>query len=144
MRKKKRRTKRRYKNINPHLLIKVTIFLVLVALLQIIDRYTFDGAVPPNKIYLEVFLFFALFLFVAYRYLKEAKHKADGVYNKESRVILDVNGHEHDVTSGYSSLQPGEAKYLEITLPLVYHFGVNPIKHVIKNGKIVVRDGKLA
>ena len=26
---------------------------------------------------------------------------------------------------------------------LVYHFGVNPIKHVIKNGKIVVRDGKL-
>jgi len=27
---------------------------------------------------------------------------------------------------------------------LVYHFGVNPIKHVIKNGKVVVRDGKLA
>jgi imidazolonepropionase len=26
---------------------------------------------------------------------------------------------------------------------LVYHFGVNPIKHVIKNGKVVVRDGKL-
>jgi len=26
---------------------------------------------------------------------------------------------------------------------LVYHFGVNPIKHVIKNGKVVVRDGRL-
>jgi imidazolonepropionase len=28
-------------------------------------------------------------------------------------------------------------------LTLVYHFGINPIKHVIKNGKVVVRDGIL-
>jgi imidazolonepropionase len=28
-------------------------------------------------------------------------------------------------------------------LTLVYHFGINPIKHVIKNGKVVVRDGRL-
>jgi imidazolonepropionase len=28
-------------------------------------------------------------------------------------------------------------------LTLVYHFGINPIKHVIKNGKIVFRDGVL-
>jgi imidazolonepropionase len=26
---------------------------------------------------------------------------------------------------------------------LVYHLGVNPIKHVIKNGKLVVKDGKI-
>jgi imidazolonepropionase len=26
---------------------------------------------------------------------------------------------------------------------LVYHLGVNPVKHVIKNGKIVVEDGKI-
>ena len=26
---------------------------------------------------------------------------------------------------------------------LVYHLGVNPVKHVIKNGKIVVKDGKI-
>lgn len=26
---------------------------------------------------------------------------------------------------------------------LVYHLGVNPIKHVIKNGKVVVREGKV-
>ena len=26
---------------------------------------------------------------------------------------------------------------------LVYHFGVNPIKHVIKNGKMAVQDGKI-
>ncbi len=24
---------------------------------------------------------------------------------------------------------------------LVYHYGVNPIRHVVKNGKVVVRDG---
>ncbi|MFV2073438.1 MAG: amidohydrolase family protein, partial [Thermoanaerobaculales bacterium] len=24
---------------------------------------------------------------------------------------------------------------------LVYHFGVNPVRHVVKAGKIVVRDG---
>lgn len=28
-------------------------------------------------------------------------------------------------------------------LTLVYHFGINPIKHVIKNGKVVLRDGIL-
>jgi len=26
---------------------------------------------------------------------------------------------------------------------IVYHLGINPIKHVIKNGKLVVRDGKI-
>jgi len=26
---------------------------------------------------------------------------------------------------------------------IVYHLGINPIKHVIKNGKIVVKDGKI-
>ena len=26
---------------------------------------------------------------------------------------------------------------------LIYHLGVNPIKHVIKNGKLVVKDGKI-
>ncbi len=26
---------------------------------------------------------------------------------------------------------------------LVYHLGINPVKHVIKNGKIVVRDGQI-
>lgn len=26
---------------------------------------------------------------------------------------------------------------------LIYHFGVNPIKHVIKNGKVVVQDGQI-
>jgi imidazolonepropionase len=26
---------------------------------------------------------------------------------------------------------------------LVYHLGVNPVKHVIKNGKIVVEDGRI-
>jgi imidazolonepropionase len=26
---------------------------------------------------------------------------------------------------------------------LVYHLGINPIKHVIKNGKLVVRDGEI-
>jgi len=26
---------------------------------------------------------------------------------------------------------------------LVYHLGINPIKHVIKNGKAVVREGKI-
>jgi imidazolonepropionase len=26
---------------------------------------------------------------------------------------------------------------------LVYHLGVNPVKHVIKNGKLVVKDRKL-
>ncbi|MGB2763089.1 MAG: imidazolonepropionase [Candidatus Aminicenantaceae bacterium] len=26
---------------------------------------------------------------------------------------------------------------------LVYHLGINPIKHVLKNGKLVVRDGKI-
>lgn len=29
-------------------------------------------------------------------------------------------------------------------LHLVYHFGINPIKHVIKNGRIVLRNGVLA
>jgi len=28
-------------------------------------------------------------------------------------------------------------------LTLVYHFGINPIKHVIKSGKVVLRDGVL-
>jgi imidazolonepropionase len=28
-------------------------------------------------------------------------------------------------------------------LILVYHFGINPVKHVIKNGKIVVKNGRL-
>jgi imidazolonepropionase len=28
-------------------------------------------------------------------------------------------------------------------LHLVYHFGINPIKHVIKNGKVVLKDGIL-
>jgi imidazolonepropionase len=28
-------------------------------------------------------------------------------------------------------------------LTLVYHFGINPIKHVIKNGKVVLREGIL-
>jgi len=28
-------------------------------------------------------------------------------------------------------------------LTLVYHLGINPIKHVLKNGKLVVRDGKI-
>jgi imidazolonepropionase len=27
---------------------------------------------------------------------------------------------------------------------LVYHYGVNPIRHVVKNGEIVVRDGQRA
>jgi imidazolonepropionase len=27
---------------------------------------------------------------------------------------------------------------------LVYHFGVNPVRHVIKSGRVVVRDGQLA
>jgi imidazolonepropionase len=26
---------------------------------------------------------------------------------------------------------------------LVYHLGINPLKHVIKNGKLVVKDGKI-
>jgi imidazolonepropionase len=26
-------------------------------------------------------------------------------------------------------------------LTLVYHFGINPIKHVIKNGNVVLKDG---
>ena len=26
---------------------------------------------------------------------------------------------------------------------LIYHLGINPIKHVIKNGVIVVRDGRM-
>jgi imidazolonepropionase len=26
---------------------------------------------------------------------------------------------------------------------LVYHLGINPIKHVIKNGRLVVKDGRL-
>jgi imidazolonepropionase len=26
---------------------------------------------------------------------------------------------------------------------LVYHLGINPVKHVIKNGKLVVRDGEI-
>jgi imidazolonepropionase len=26
---------------------------------------------------------------------------------------------------------------------LVYHLGINPVKHVIKNGKLVVREGKI-
>jgi imidazolonepropionase len=26
---------------------------------------------------------------------------------------------------------------------LVYHLGINPVKHVIKNGKLVVKDGKI-
>ncbi len=26
---------------------------------------------------------------------------------------------------------------------LVYHLGINPLKHVIKNGKIVARDGNI-
>jgi imidazolonepropionase len=26
---------------------------------------------------------------------------------------------------------------------LAYHLGINPIKHVIKNGKLVVKDGRL-
>ena len=26
---------------------------------------------------------------------------------------------------------------------IVYHYGVNPVRHVIKNGRIVVRDGQL-
>jgi imidazolonepropionase len=25
---------------------------------------------------------------------------------------------------------------------LVYHYGVNPIRHVVKNGRVVVRDGQ--
>ncbi len=24
---------------------------------------------------------------------------------------------------------------------LVYHYGVNPVRHVVKNGRVVVRDG---
>lgn len=28
-------------------------------------------------------------------------------------------------------------------LTLVYHFGINPIKHVIKNGKVVLKNGRL-
>jgi len=26
---------------------------------------------------------------------------------------------------------------------LVYHLGINPVKHVIKNGRIVVEDGRI-
>ena len=26
---------------------------------------------------------------------------------------------------------------------LVYHFGVNPVRHVVKNGRVVVRDGTI-
>ncbi len=26
---------------------------------------------------------------------------------------------------------------------LVYHYGVNPVRHVVKNGSVVVRDGRL-
>jgi imidazolonepropionase len=25
---------------------------------------------------------------------------------------------------------------------LVYHYGVNPVRHVVKNGRVVVRDGR--
>jgi imidazolonepropionase len=28
-------------------------------------------------------------------------------------------------------------------LSLVYHLGINPIKHVIKNGRFVVKDGEI-
>ena len=46
------------------------------------------------------------------------------------------------------SLEVG--KKMDVTLwdvhnypTLVYHLGINPLKHVIKNGKIVVKDGKI-
>ena len=46
------------------------------------------------------------------------------------------------------SLEPG--KQMDVILcdapnyaGLFYHFGVNPVRHVIKNGKLAVKDGQL-
>lgn len=46
------------------------------------------------------------------------------------------------------SVEPGKkADLLVLNEPthfhLVYHYGVNPVRHVVKNGSVVVRDGRL-
>jgi imidazolonepropionase len=46
------------------------------------------------------------------------------------------------------SLEPGKKMDMVLCdipnyLHLVYHLGINPVRHVIKNGKVVVRDGNL-
>ncbi|UCC39170.1 MAG: imidazolonepropionase [Candidatus Aminicenantes bacterium] len=53
-----------------------------------------------------------------------------------------------DMHEGVGSLEVG--KKMDLILcdvpnypSLVYHLGINPIKHVIKNGKIVVKDGEI-
>jgi imidazolonepropionase len=45
------------------------------------------------------------------------------------------------------SLEPGKAMDLVLWdvpsyLTLAYHLGVNPARHIVKNGRAVVRDGR--
>jgi imidazolonepropionase len=45
------------------------------------------------------------------------------------------------------SLEPGKRADLVVLREptyhhLVYHYGVNPVRHVVKNGEVVVRDGR--
>jgi imidazolonepropionase len=53
-----------------------------------------------------------------------------------------------ELENDIGSLEPGKKMDLILCdipnyLFLVYHLGVNPIQHVIKNGKLVVNDGRL-
>jgi len=202
-------------------IIKIGLFLGLVASLQLIDIFTFTKAIPPNKIYLEVLLFCAIFLFVSFQqllktriifdlkkliiyglialilflgvlsdnstlnqrlqydlvdvhngqmhfdrtsilgrvfgintvsnsyYIHHMKLKDndtiikisidlkkvpeqprfrwysqwfdwsgdDGRFSENSRVILDVNGNEHDVTQGYVVSEPYKLKTFELQIP---------------------------
>lgn len=78
-----------------------------------------------------------------------------GVYTlrlgiEEALAAVTINGaYAVDRHRECGSLVPG--KKMDVLLcdapdyvSLVYHLGVNPVKHVIKAGRVVVRDGRLA
>ncbi len=72
------------------------------------------------------------------------------VGSREEEFLLRLKGYTYLQLSkkGMGSLEVGKKMdFVLCATPnypyLVYHFGINPIKHVIKNGKLVVKDSQL-
>lgn len=76
-----------------------------------------------------------------------------GVYTLKMRVEEAIHAATTNASYALSrhtqvgSLEPGKKMDLLLCdvssyVGLVYHLGINPIVHVIKNGRVVVRDGK--